>query len=568
LRLPSRRNFLFAILLAAVGASGADAPPAIILPAGTHDAVVLQPGQSLSGDGAIVRNLTVADGATISGITIEGTLTIRGRKDVKLSNVTVLARDAAAVVIADSSVDATFARVDVTTAGSKRVESGISLENVTGRVAVNGGTLRNVAKRGISIVKTSNVTLSNISLFGSAGANGAIPELCGNALEKGENAQCSAAVYLQEASDIALDKLTIEGSAQVGIDGLDVKNLKLTNTELKGNGNELNEHALLFRNLLGDVRIENCNVHHNASRGLFLHNNGGKSTITIVKSTFSDAPQSATGQQGAALSAAGEAKLDLRVENGTFARMFGAGLQVDARDRAAVSVTVKGSAFDETGGAINLSAIGASSLTFELADNVVTKSAGIGVNVYRGVPSTGELRGTIVRNNIAGSTAPGACPCDAISVAVNGSTRGTLTITDNVIQQVGNAGVRVVAAQAAQVVATIAGNTLRNPNGTPPAAIRVQAGTSPTDTATLCAVIGGAGDRANTIAGAWTAPIELANRFPKTHLRLPGYSGGGTDLAAVARFVGAKNYNAAARATLTKLPEGNAFEGGEPCPPK
>lgn len=565
-----RRSFLFLILFAAAGAHGAGAPPAIVLPAGTHDAITLQPGQSLFGDGAIVRNLTVADGVTISGITVQGTLTIRDKTNVTISGVTVIARDATALTIANSSVDATFTRVDVTVVGSRRVEHGITLDNVTGRVAINGGTLRNVTARGVSIVKTANVSLSNMTLIGSAGANGSIPELCGNALEAGENAKCSAAIYLQDASDIALDKLMIEGSAQTAIDGLDVKNLKLTNTELKGNGNELNEHALLFRNLLGDVRIENCNVHHSASRGLFLHNNAGASSITIAKSTFSDAPQPAMGQQAAALSAAGEAKLDLRIENSTFARTFGAGLQVDARERASVTVIVKGSTFDATSGAIHLTATGASSLTFALEDNIVTKTGGIGINVYRGVPSSGEVRGTIVRNNIAGgSTAPGACTnCDAISVAVTGSSRGTLTISDNVIQKVGNAGVRLVASDAASIVATIDGNTLRDPIGTPPAAIRVQAGTSTADTANVCAIIGGAGDRANTIAGSWTMPIDLANRFPKTRVRLPGYAGKGTDLAAVARFVGARNHNAPARATLTKLPEGNAFEGGEPCPPK
>ncbi|HEV7921617.1 MAG TPA: right-handed parallel beta-helix repeat-containing protein, partial [Thermoanaerobaculia bacterium] len=556
---------------AAVGAHGADAPRPITLPASsTHEAITLQAGQSLSGDGAIVRNLIVADGVTISGITIEGTLTIRGRKGITISGVTVISHDAPALVIADSSVDAAFTRVDVTVAGSRRVETGISLENVTGRIAIDGGTLRNVTKRGISIVKTANVKLSNISLIGSAGANGSIPELCGNALEAGENAKCSAAIYLQEASDIALDRLTIEGSAQTGIDGLEVKNLALTNSEVKGSGNELHEHALIFRNLLGEVRIENCNIHHSASRGLFLHNTGGTSNITIRKSTFSDAPLPATGQQAAALSAAGEAKLDLRVEDSTFARTFAAGLQVDARDRANVAVTVKKSTFDATGGAISLTAIGASSLIFDLEDNIVTRTAGVGINVYRGVPSTGDVRGTIVRNNIAGgSTAPGACTnCDAISVSVTGSGRGAVTIVDNVIQKIGNAAVRVIASNSAQVVATIGGNTVRDPLGTPPAAIRVQAGTSAADTASVCAVIGGAGDRANTIAGPWTMPIELANRFPKTRIRLPGYAGKGTDLAAVGRFVGASNRNAAVRATLTKLPEGNAFEGGEPCPSK
>jgi hypothetical protein len=571
LRLLPRRSFLFAILLAAAGAQGAGAPQPITLAASsTHEAIALEPGQTLSGQGAIVRNLTVADGVTVSGITIQGSLTIRGRKDVTLSGVTVIARDAAAVTIADSSVDATFTRVDVTVAGSKRVETGISLENVSGRVAINGGTLRNVARRGISIVKTANVSLSNISLVGSAGANGITPELCGNALEAGENAKCSAAVYLQEASDISLDKLTIEGSAQAGIDGLDVKNLKITNSELKGNGNELNEHALLFRNLLGEVRIENCNVHHSASRALFLHNAGGTSAIAIVKSTFSDAPQPATGQQAAALSAAGEAKLDVRIEGSTFARTFGAGLQVDARERASVDVSVKGSTFDATGGGISLSATGASTLTFDLADNIITRSGAVGINVYRGVPSTGDLRGVIARNHVAaGSTAPGACDsCDGISVGAAGSGRAVVAITDNVVQNVGDAAIRAIASKAANLALTIEGNTLRNPIGTPQAAIRMQAGTGATDTASVCAIIGGAGDRANTVAGAWTMPIELANRFPRTRVRLPGYTGKGTDLAAVAGFVAARNRNAGVRPTLTKSPEGNAFEGGEPCPPK
>ena len=537
---------------------------------GTYDSIVLLPGQSLSGEGAVVRGLTLADGVTISGITIEKTLEIRGRKDVTIKGVTVATHDATALVIVDSTVDATFERIDVTVAGAQRVENGVSLENVKGRVVIDGGTMRNVTKRGISIVKTANVTLRNLSLIGSAGANGIGPAICGNALEAGENAKCSAAIHLQEASDIAIEKLMVEGSAQIGINGLDVTNLTIKDAELKGTGNELNEHALLFRNLLGQVRLENCNIHHTASRGLYVHNAGGTSSMAIVKSTFSDAPGSATGQQGIAIAAAGEAKLDLRIENGTFARTFGAGLQVDARDRSTVTVAVKGSTFDATGGGISLTAIGASSLAFEVMDNAVTKSAAVGINVYRGVPSTGEMRGTIARNHVAaGSTAPGACTnCDGIAVTATGSGKAFITISDNVVQKVGNAGIRVISSGAAALAATIQGNTLRDPLDTPPAAIRVQAGTGAADTASVCAIIGGAGDRANTVAGAWTTPIELANRFPKTRVRLPGYAGKGTDLDAVARFVAARNRNAAVRATLTKSPEGNAFEGGEPCPSK
>ncbi|MBV9493874.1 MAG: right-handed parallel beta-helix repeat-containing protein [Acidobacteria bacterium] len=593
---PSRPSlFLLTFLLAAgVQRAGGQQPPrtlhadpatlaqvladsregeAILLAASptAYGPIALKPGQSLTAEAApvTVHTLTIADGASLKGFAIDGTLEIRGRRNVTVAGVTIDARDASALVIADSSVDATFERVDVTVAGTKRVENGVSLENVTGKVTINGGTLRNVTQRGVSIVKSANVTLRNLSLIGSAAANGIGADLCGNSLEAGANAKCSAAIFLQDASDITLDKLTIDGSAQTGINGLDVKNFALTNSELKGSGNELHEHALLFRNLLGDVKLENVNVHHSASRGLYLFNGGGESTIAIAKSTFSDAPQPATGQQGVLIAAAGDAKLALRVEGSTFARTFGAGLQVDARERSEVAATIQTNTFDTTAG-LSLTAIGAASLTFDVADNALTNSSAVSVNVLRGSPSTGNLRGTIVRNQIsAANGAPTACPaCDGIGVNATGTGRADVTIADNVLRKVGNAGIRVVASGATNVTASIQGNTLRDPVGTPQAGIRVQAGTGADDTASVCAVIGGAGDRANTIAAGWANPIDLANRFPKTHVRLPGFAGKGTDLDAVARYVAPQNRNAAVRAALTKAPEGNAFEGGSPCQPK
>ena len=119
--------------------------------------------------------------------------------------------------------------------------------------------------------------------------------------------------------------------------------------------------------------------------------------------------------------------------------------------------------------------------------------------------------------------------------------------------------------------ATVTGNTASNPGtgGLPMNGIHLNGGTVPGDTYAICTKIGGAGALANTITGSGAnggTDFRLRQR-QSTTVRLPGYGGGNTDVAAVVTFEQGNNGGAPTGLASTNAPPGGGFIGtGTTCP--
>jgi hypothetical protein len=149
-----------------------------------------------------------------------------------------------------------------------------------------------------------------------------------------------------------------------------------------------------------------------------------------------------------------------------------------------------------------------------------------------------------------------------------------VAITNNTFTYAGTQ--RAINLQAGQdgsgsLDATITGNTFDiqlDGTGNAVTGIFAQASVTSANTASTCADIGGAGALRNTfthsLGGTMVGgDIRMRQRITGT-MRLPGYAGGATDLAAVAAYLGGRN---TVVSTPTATADSTGFAGGAACAP-
>ncbi len=104
------------------------------------------------------------------------------------------------------------------------------------------------------------ITLRGMQFVDVPSANGASAQICGSPVASGEHLQCAAAIHLQRAESIVLHGLRIENSAQLAIHGDAIHDLTLTDLQVLGSGDELNEHGIQLRNVTGALTMTGCRV--------------------------------------------------------------------------------------------------------------------------------------------------------------------------------------------------------------------------------------------------------------------------------------------------------------------
>ena len=518
--------------------------------AGTRDAVSLTDN---AGSYAFSDPLNIATrGARALVATDSGTFTIAGPSTLSTSGAAgiQIARTAVSIQLSSVTVEGLIDGKGVPAA------DGVLLEQVSGTFVVAGGAIRSVARRGISIVKSKGVAIQNVQFVNVPTANAAGAQICGSPAETGEHLQCAAAVHLHGSEDVTLQGLRIAESAQLAVNADTVRNLTLTNVEIRGAGDELNEHGLQLRNISGELKIHGTRVEGSTSRQMHVLAESGEVVIDIRNSAFggSKPPE---GGQGVLVDARGDARLRMTIDGSSFTNNFSNGVQLAAAGNADVHIEVLGSTFQKSAAAVSLSSAGASTLVYRIENNKISGSASTALNVH--TASSVATRGEIARNviGVSGKSGSGAVcggGCNGISVTSIGGGASSAVIAGNTVQQVDGAGIQVRAGGNGSLAVRIAGNIVREPSGADTLhAISVMAGLRRTDSAAVCAEVGGPGDLANTITGAWNAAgggasISLMKMYDRTRLSIADYAGGATNADGLSRFVAGRNRGGAVEA--------------------
>ena len=541
--------------LAAAQEASAPGDIIVVAPARTpyDGGIVLKEGQELRGaEGVSIGAITVAKDVVISDIaasSINGTpaghLRISG---VKVTTVKLTDGDGE-IVIDKFAVDAAGAN------------DAIVIQHVTGAVTLSGGTVRKAAGHGIDIDGAQNVTIRDVNLVEDAGRNGVSASTCGGNVKQTQIAFCNAPLFLQNATNVSLENVVVDGSAQLGIGAENVSGLRMTGIEVKNAGNEPEESGVVLRNVAGDVVITGARFHDSAGRELQIENTKGEARVRVDHCTFTHGASALA--QAMLADASGTANLTIDVTGSTFNGGGGNGLHATASDSSKLVLHVDSSTFEQAAGAILAGTSGTATLDFSITGNKLRRSALSAINV--GSSGGGEVRGTIARNQVSGADRGAACGgCGGIVLMSSMGGRMSATIDANTVAQIEGPAVRVSALGRSDLRAAITGNTISDPlPAADTAAISIQAGAAKSDTSTICADV-----RGNTISGTWSAetpPIVLWNRFPGTTFKLAGFTGDGKNAAALATYAGRNNHGARSLARLTTDPAGNAFAGGDRC---
>jgi hypothetical protein len=405
---------------------------------------------------------------------------------------------APAIEIAGSGIAIHLHSVNVDGAGAS-VARGVSVENATGTFRIDGGAIRNVASRGISIANAGAVILQNLTLEKIASDAKATPA-CSNLSEE-KDPDCSAAIHLVDATNVVLKQVRIDDSGQIGIFGDRVAELSLDAVTITDSGDEMGEHGLALRDLRGRAVIYDSEVKDSASRQLFIVQREGEASLEIRKSRFDGAP-APNGQQGIAVHVSGEAKMSIVVDDSTFTEHYSDALHFIAEGSSRLEAIVNGSRFAGMASAINLASAGDAQVQYRFTGNGIRGATAAAINVNTAVKSAsanGTISGNTIGVNGVASSGARCGGCSGISVlATRGGTIETI-IRDNTVQRIDGYGIRVNARGTASMRAVVTGNTIREPDGTGVLnAIAVQSGSLSADTARICVDLS-----ANTISGAW-----------------------------------------------------------------
>lgn len=366
----------------------------------------------------------------------------------------------------------------------------------TGTTDGSGGTIQDAAAgttmtRGIEIINTSNVSLSNMALTNANRVQGAVSD---GTFGGNENTDENGAIYLQNSSNISLNNVDINGAVQHGINGNTVTNLDIANSTIQNTGNAVWESGIYIFNLLGtsaagtDNTISGTTISHTGQFNLFVQNNSATNAgsspasyaavnraamdqLTLSNSSFLDSGVSLFGDNVTIVSNNGgnmRTVVTGSTFDGTVGGPFGTSdnIQVDASGTGRSDVDISNSSFSDGGqSAINISAAGTGYTTFNVHDNpLITVRAGVGVNIAGN--GAAEIRGYVQDNPHIYSTVANN-PASGIQVFSELTGRTIAVLDNNVIEtQPGTPangfqiGIRAYARMTGELDLTVINNTV------------------------------------------------------------------------------------------------------------
>lgn len=462
----------------------------------------------------------------------------------------------------------------LTSISASNSSHGILLTNTSGSFTVtgdgatagSGGAIQNMTSRGMSFVDATNITLGFMSLNNVGTINGDDPLIaastCGS-LVTGNNTGCNAGLYLVNIVGASFNGLVMNGGVQQGINGNNVTNFSLSNSQVINFGDQIRENGIQFKGLYGISAISGSTVSGNEADQMLVHNSSGTLTsLTLTGSNFTNSA-APNGNTGFSFSGNGTADMSVIVQNSVFSNNRTDGFLANATGTAAMGVNISGSTFQINGNtAMSVVSNAGANTTFNISSNpTITGHAGNAININLGLPSTGTLQGTIANNVIGTSGVPnsGATGGNGINVVSNGSGALTTAITSNSIHGIQfGVGINVQARDGNNTLnATITGNTINLNSPTATNGILVNSGAVSTDTVVVCADISG-----NSFTNSTGDEIRVRKRFAGVTFRLPGFAGNGASTTDVNNFLAAQNSLGGGTVSSTTV---GAFTGGAPC---
>ncbi len=502
---------------------------------------------------------------------------------------TINTPNATAVEISGTSpANRTDLNLTLTSVSSDNTTSGIVLSSTSGTftvtgtgVAGSGGTIQNITNRGASFIDANGISLSDMNFTSVGTVNGDNPAIaastCGS-LVTGTNTGCNAGIHMVNVVVAAFDQIVmnndsdptagVTSSGQQGINGNNVSNFSLSNSQVINFGNETRENGIQFKGLFGASSVSGTVLSGNEADQMLVHNsNGTLTSLTISNSQFVNSV-SPNGNNGFTFSGESTANMSVIVQNSAFSNNSSDGFFATATGTAVMSSNISGSTFQLNGNtAMTVVSAAAANTTYNISNNpVITGSAGNAININLAALSTGTLQGTIASNIIGTSGVPnsgssGAGGTSGMNIISNGSGTLTTAITNNAIHGINSgSGINLQARDGNNSLnATITGNIINTNSPTAANGILINSGAVTADAVSVCADISG-----NNITDNVNDEIRVRKRSNTSSFRLPGFAGLGTSTAQVNAFLAGQNTLNGGTVSST-ITGASGFTGGAPC---
>jgi hypothetical protein len=399
------------------------------------------------------------------------------------------------------------------TSGAGFLASGGGTVSVTGTgnsVATTTGTALNIAN---TTIGGSNVTFHDISANGAAngivlnttGTSGHLAVTgTGTSAGTGGTIQSTTgdAVSLTSTQDVSLSDMNITGAQGDGISGNGVNGIVLSHDSISGSGNSTSgfgEGNIYLLELTGNAShvttFDNLTVSNAYVHNVFINNTAGTLTdLVVTNSSFTNNGASTHAGDAfqinlASAGLAGSPTATVHATHNTFSghinfadptTFTATGFAGNADDGTLNIHLGDGTAgglntLDANNSGITLSASNTGNVNFDVNDNTVNhnRAVGVAVNNFGTGTVTGFLRNLVVgQQNVEDS---GAAIGAGIDIDDEGNGNTTLSVTNNIVQSVGDQagnqlgfqGINVLKQSGSQTTSgtfnlTLTGNTIRD----------------------------------------------------------------------------------------------------------
>ncbi len=356
----------------------------------------------------------------------------------------------------------------------------------TGTTDGSGGTIQNITARGIELLNTALVNISNLNLT-NASTTG---QAAGQDLDL---TTANGAIYMSGVATAVFENINITGTiADNGITGINVSNFQLNNSLITGAGDGAHESGIEFSNLSGTSSLTNTEIALSETNSLDIVNTDVNLNLTLNNVIFRDTQTSGIGEGGFQFrsfsSAAGTPTTNIDILDSDFLRIRTQGIQIIAEDDSVVSVDITNSVIDSQtgiGAGIDINGNDTSTVRFNIIGNpTIRSSGGAAINITSFISA--NVMGRIANNtniNVYSQTPAGTgASGSGVRLLAQENSHLTVAVTSNTLTQgAGNnsSAVDVIAREgSARLDLTLTGNVIDSTDVNTLADINLQSGSS------------------------------------------------------------------------------------------
>jgi len=380
------------------------------VPNGTHPVISGAGNGLFLASGNVLRGLAIGN-TTGFGIRGEapGTLVISHSKIIGIGGGISLDSGVLSVQFEELSASATG-------------QEGINLDNVSGSVAIQSGSIAVVNAAGVRIAGAGSLVLDVVldSLGSSNSPNQGLrlTNTLGTFVVTGDGQAArngsggtiinsvSDGIKLENTEGVSLNRMNILSSGGNGITGDTVSNFSLAYSKIIDSGDGVGEHGVYFNpNLLGSGSFTGSEISGSYEHGLRIVNDSG----TLNPLTLEGMTISSNGLDGLSLQTETSAMIEVTVDNGMFSGNTSSGVTIQSEGASTADLTIHGSTFTGGNTGVRLVSFEAANIFFDVSQgsqftgqgpttNGVAFNLQVADNSTAGHGLSGQIRDNIVSN--------------------------------------------------------------------------------------------------------------------------------------------------------------------------